>query len=58
MMTIAKWSSNKEYLTKIKDEYVKIDKDIETDELSYDIPKELNKEVATKLLNEKEVVLK
>jgi len=42
-MTIAKWSSNKEYLVRIKEEYVRIDKDIEQDELSYEIPKDLDK---------------
>ena len=57
-MTVAKWSSDKEYMKRIKEEYVKIDKDIELDEMSYEIPKELDRELALKLLNEKETVLK
>ena len=58
MMTIAKWSNDEGYLKKIKEEYLKIDKELLEDEMSYELPRHLDKESASKLLQEKELILK
>ena len=53
-MALDKWSQNIDYTNKIKDEYGKIDKEIEEMELSEELPQELTKEKAAEMFAEKE----
>ena len=46
MIALDKWGADQDYCTKIKEEYARIDKDLEDEEMSYPIPEKLTKELA------------
>ena len=54
MIALDKWGADEDYCTKIKEEYARIDKDLEDEEMSYPIPEKLTKELAQQLFDEKE----
>lgn len=53
-MAIDKWAQDEDYITQVKAQYAKIDKEFEEDEMSVDLPEGLTKELADNLLDEKE----
>ena len=57
-MTIDKWGSDPEYVAAIKEEYSKIDKEIEDENMSVPLPEKLTKDIAEQLFREKEDAIK
>lgn len=57
-MALDKWSADDDYVKQVKEEYAKIDKEVDEEELSVAIPEELTKAMAEQLLAEKEGLLK
>ena len=53
-MALDKWSADDDYVKQVKEEYAKIDKEVDEEELSVEIPEGLDKLMAEQLLNEKE----
>ena len=56
-MSVDKWNKDTEYVEQIKEEYKKIDKEFEDEELQQPIPETLTKEQAISLLDDKEKAL-
>lgn len=57
-MTIDKWGSDPEYVAAIKEEYSKIDKELEEENLAAPLPEQLSKMLAEQLFKEKEEAIK
>jgi len=57
-MSIDKWGSDSDYVEKVKEEYGKIDKELENEKMSTPLPEELTKEMTEQLFKEKEEAIK
>ena len=56
-MSLDKYATDSNYITQVKDEYAKIDKEMYDEEMSIAVPESLTKEIANQLLSEKETLL-
>ena len=56
-LAVDKWGQDLDYTAEIKEIYCKIDKELEEEELSEEVPRELTREIAEALLTEKENLL-
>ena len=56
-MALDKWSQDIEYTNLIKAEYMKVDKEIDDEDMNEAIPEGLTKQMAEQLLSEKEKLL-